>query len=438
MEQWALRVIEKKNKRLAELKAKGKESEDDLDKVQLTQEQIDEINRKEFGFPYPPSQVSAVGRSGSAAIWWTFNCNLDEIVGWEITRYRRDKKEWRDKGTISLKKIPNNQYVLQSLSNGFQYCFTVRARNSRGISAESEKSNPVMVEPPLPIGWFRFYHPEKDKFYYANLKTRQSSWERPELDPDFLGEDIIFNFNKEEIKNLRELYDEEMYHFDMVTVDRFMVILRECGEIVSMKKILVLLKGFQAEFGKKMTDKELEQISHGITLKNADTVQSWQHFMAIVNQIKREKINSANFLKLPPGVFNFYGRQILKFLKGNDMDRKKFGPWKLEYSDIAQREIYVNIETKQTCWEMPEEVRFYLPPLMEEKLMVVFDFGHIENFKRQFTEIDVDCSGSISDKEMRLLLTAMGLNVTDAVFKNLMNTIDLNGNGIIEFDEVKT
>ena len=72
---------------------------------------------------------------------------------------------------------------------------------------------------------------------------------------------------------------------------------------------------------------------------------------------------------------------------------------------------------------------------MEDKLLLVFDFGQIENFKKQFTEIDIDCSGSISDKEMRLLLEAMNIRVSNSVFKNLLNTIDLNGNGVIEFDE---
>jgi len=38
------------------------------------------------------------------------------------------------------------------------------------------------------------------------------------------------------------------------------------------------------------------------------------------------------------------------------------------------------------------------------KLLEIFDYGHIENFKRQFSQIDVDSSGDISSREMRLLL----------------------------------
>ena len=62
--------------------------------------------------------------------------------------------------------------------------------------------------PQFLAGWFRFYDKKKEKFYYANLKTKQSSWTRPDKDPNFLNEDIIFNFNDNELKYLREIFDE--------------------------------------------------------------------------------------------------------------------------------------------------------------------------------------------------------------------------------------
>ena len=84
---------------------------------------------------------------------------------------------------------------------------------------------------------------------------------------------------------------------------------------------------------------------------------------------------------------------------------------------------------------MPDEVRFYVPQKMEDKLLQVFDFGHIETFKKQFSQIDIDSSGDISDREMRVLLEAMKIKVDDKMFKRLVQSIDLNGNGSIEFDE---
>ena len=49
--------------------------------------------------------------------------------------------------------------------------------------------------------------------------------------------------------------------------------------------------------------------------------------------------------------------------------------------------------------------------------------------------IDVDSSGDISDAEMKVLLEQMGLVVDDNMLRKLIKTIDLNGNGTIEFDE---
>jgi len=40
-----------------------------------------------------------------------------------------------------------------------------------------------------------------------------------------------------------------------------------------------------------------------------------------------------------------------------------------------------------------------------------FDYGHLENFKYQFTMIDVDRSGDISEAELKLLLVSLELMV---------------------------
>ena len=60
----------------------------------------------------------------------------------------------------------------------------------------------------------------------------------------------------------------------------------------------------------------------------------------------------------------------------------KFGHWTVEYSSIAEREYYRNKVTKQVVWDMPDEIRFFLPAKLEARLMQVFDYGHIETFKQ--------------------------------------------------------
>ena len=153
----------------------------------------------------------SIGQPDKAAVWWIMDPTADtDIVGWEIHRYRRDLNgtDWSLKGYLSMKALGRKQVMIENLTNGYEYRFTVKSINSLGPSAESQPSNTVVIESILPIGWFRFYDKKMDKFYYANLKTKQSTWSRPDLDPDFLDEEIVFNFNKHEIVGLRELFVE--------------------------------------------------------------------------------------------------------------------------------------------------------------------------------------------------------------------------------------
>ena len=45
--------------------------------------------------------------------------------------------------------------------------------------------------------------------------------------------------------------------------------------------------------------------------------------------------------------------------------------------------------TYENKWDMPDELRFYLPPKLEHKMLKSFDFGHIEVFKQYFSMLDV-------------------------------------------------
>jgi hypothetical protein len=107
-----------------------------------------------------------------------------------------------------------------------QYRFTVRAKGGPlgdTLGDESAPSNVTIAEKPLPSGWFRFNArsiqtilgsppgakdaPQR-RYYYANIKTKQSTWTRPDEDPYFLPESIYVAFNTMEHRNLRHLYDD--------------------------------------------------------------------------------------------------------------------------------------------------------------------------------------------------------------------------------------
>jgi len=112
----------------------------------------------------------------------------------------------------------------------------------KGASVASVHSNAVVVEKPLPAGWFRFRSDVNDRFYYVNIRRQCSQWTRPEEDPYFLEESVAKHFQEFEIDHLRSLFDEEIAHFSSVSADRMRDVLRECGERLYMRRILQLFR----------------------------------------------------------------------------------------------------------------------------------------------------------------------------------------------------
>ncbi len=110
----------------------------------------------------------------------------------KVRRYRLDKdNQWRYKGSTIINEphlIGKNRITVLELENNCQYRFSVIGTNMRGTGFESAQSTPIMVEASLPPGWFRFWDESLCKFFYSNIKTKTSSWARPELDPWFLDE----------------------------------------------------------------------------------------------------------------------------------------------------------------------------------------------------------------------------------------------------------
>lgn len=65
-----------------------------------------------------------------------------------------------------------------------------------------------------------------------------------------------------------------------------------------------------------------------------------------------------------------------------------------------------------------------------------FSDAQAEELVSQFQQSDADGSGSIDEHEFRALLARMSLSVTDAEAAELVNSIDTNGNGLIDFQEL--
>lgn len=65
-----------------------------------------------------------------------------------------------------------------------------------------------------------------------------------------------------------------------------------------------------------------------------------------------------------------------------------------------------------------------------------FSDAQAEELVSQFQQSDADDSGSIDEHEFRALLARMSLSVTDAEAAELVDSIDTNGNGLIDFQEL--
>lgn len=178
----------------------------------ISTEQRERLDRL-FGFPEPPKIVYAIGGDESSSVWWSYaeeNDNVLGIVGWEVHRYRKEfDGTWSHKGFYEakyLKKI--KQTTFHGLQNGFEYKFTIKAKNSHGLSRESEFSNPVYLEPKLPFGWKRVLNETTKEYLYVNHYSDESSIQRPDENPFFLEECVVIYLHPRERLYLEKIYQE--------------------------------------------------------------------------------------------------------------------------------------------------------------------------------------------------------------------------------------
>eukprot|EP01031_Cornospumella_fuschlensis_P029638 gene29638-35775_t len=369
----------------------------------------------EFGFRPPPTLVFCAGKDKSAAVWWIYDDSVEEILGWEVHRYRKDDKKkdsnaWQHKGFHYYTNLELFQVDIKDLTNDFEYRFTVKAVNQKGAGVESPPSNASMVEAPLPQGWYRFHDKRTDRYYYASVKTNRSSWTRPETDKFFLEDEIFRNFNSKEIAHLKDLYKEDIAHHGCVTVDSFLDAMRECGEKLTKRRIKELFKAYVGKI---------------------DSLESWPEFMMVVNHLKKHRVAPFRLSHyLLSCIVSTRARLLLSPKK------EKIGDWTVQFSELANRNYYLHKVTGQCMWEMPDDVRFYLPNKLRDKLCrVCGGVEEIEEIKQCFNMLDLDNSGDLSTEEVGLLLQALGMNMSASRLTPLIKALDSDGSGYIEFDE---
>jgi Ca2+-binding EF-hand superfamily protein len=466
MESFALRQIEKINKAKEEEAASLKKYVAETGK--MTEEQQEALNVS-LGLPPKPPKPNSHGKNGAAAIWWDYPVSkrtLKELTGWKVVRYRRDpmipNSPWSNKGDFYTSTLDILQVQINDLTNEYEYRFAVAAKNDRGYGLESVMSDPVIVEAPLPPGWFRFWSEEHLLYYFANIKTRQSSWDRPERDPWFVAEGVKLNFTDRELAHMRSLFEEDIAHFGNISQQQFYDHLAEFGEIGNKKKIAKLYKTFatmetflakefsfdsgnQREFKNETMYEKQRRIFDQKRLEaeiekggsSFDKIEKWSQYLNIINGVKMDLqkpvliVESVNWCcalwkkRAASSIISFNENDVLR----------KLGDWSEEWSSVADKRYYKNKSTGEITWDMPDEVRFYLPKTLEDQLLTVFNFGQIQAFREAFNALDMDRSGELTIDELKLFFNLLKIEVSKVKFDMLVKVVDANNNGTVEFDE---
>lgn len=107
----------------------------------------------------------------------------------------------------------------------------------------------------------------------------------------------------------------------------------------------------------------------------------------------------------------------------------------IRWCAINEKYFYINIVTNVVTWAMPEELQFYLTPIREEKLLMAFDFGHLELFRIQFRLLDKKRCGALSESDIGRFLSAVNVPSDVLSLKLFFHDLDKNGNGKIDFYE---
>eukprot|EP01041_Mallomonas_annulata_P004539 gene4539-9006_t len=369
-------------------------------------------------FPKPPDECFCSPRSGSAFVWWKAQNDCSTVTEWEIHRHRRDpgkSGEWRTKGfTVHNHHSKIYRVLVEDLPNGFEYRFSVRARKNDDASNDSPFSNIIFVDAPLPTWWFRLYDNDEYAFYYLNIKTQETSWTRPEADKYFLEDCFESNFNNAELRHLRSIFDDELFHHNHIDPVRMQAILFVLGDNLKKYSIIHLFQAYA---------------------RCRDEVRTWQQFIAIIDHVKRLHQKSVT-LSIVGNSRVFACCFCCQHIRLNKRANNTYGNWNREWDIISRRYYYSNKKTGELFWGVPEDVRTYLPPPVEEKLLLKLEHDHIDLFKSHFTWADTKMNGSLEDLNFTILLNKLNIHVSDpGQMKWLKYTIDKNRNGTIEFSE---
>jgi len=71
----------------------------------------------------------------------------------------------------------------------------------------------------------------------------------------------------------------------------------------------------------------------------------------------------------------------------------------------------------------------------QQRVQFSFTPEEIANFKKAFSLFDKDGDGSITVKELRIVMRQLGQNPSDAEIREMVAEVDIDGSGTIDFNE---
>lgn len=437
------------------------------------------LRRAQKGFPESPEGIACAGQSGAAKVWWLPNAKQNGpcVHGYTVERQRKldcdtttsigqtdpgdddDAALWQEKGSVYVasrdqalcdvrqalkqgasvdarnalfKRVeqlpPPTAVIVDALSNVASYRFRVSAHNAVGKSSPSRWSNATRVREPLPEGWTEIFTVDcAFKSYFFNVKTGQSTWERPETDPFYLPTKVFLKFSEDEIAHLQRVFtDADQDKSKAISLREFEQCLPPLGEQLAPTDALWLFYQADLDFNSEL---------------------SYCNFATAIDTLKKARLEHAPASRrlgawateqldyaTRPRVAK--AKKALLEYKLHELSEQQ-GHWThTEHPELTGQTYWLNRETGEASYETPRQVQFFLPRALRTAALQHYSHQELKDLEHVFSTMDLDGSGNIDAAELKLLVKKLtGQHLSAGRCRGLVKEVDVDQSGLIDFDE---
>ncbi|ETV69939.1 hypothetical protein, variant 1 [Aphanomyces astaci] len=265
----------------------------------------------------------------------------------------------------------------------------------------------------------RFYDEDSGMYYYYNAKTGESSWFKPTL----LGS---------EDANLAA-----MYHTTPESTSVDSIVSPQQDQSLEVDK---------AE-SPETTVVSIEQPANELVIQPDSRIETPQLPLSHVDEAERPQPNdtpepfSPEELALIHEQFHKFDKDGSGCITADEMMAIMHAFGDTSTLETIQALIHlvdgdgngeVSVDEFVAILKMQRDKDSHCPSL---QLAIMFGPDEILNLKRQFQQLDTDNSGEIDDHELATLIKSLGQEVTPTQLKEIIDEVDRNKNGTIDFNE---